>query len=75
MAPYHSVHDRIRFDPPARQAHLTAFHDVEPRVWLVQQTLLDPGEIDTWCVEVQVDLRSGEPAPEELLLRMRAVHD
>jgi hypothetical protein len=75
LRPYFAAYPRLRFDPAARQAHLTAFSDVEAGVWHVQQTLLDPDEIDTWCIEVEIDLRVGEPAPEEPLLRVLAIHD
>ena len=75
FAPYLAAHDHVRFDPPARQAHLTSFSDVEPRVWHVQQALLDPDEVDTWCVEAEVDLRTGEPEPGEPILRLLGIHD
>ncbi len=75
LAPYFAAHERVRFDPAARQAHLTSFNDVETGVWHVQQTLLDPAEVDTWCVEAAIDLRAGEPAPEEPVLRILGIHD
>ena len=75
LVPYFAAHERLRFDPAARQAHLTAFTDVATDVWHVQQALLDPDETDTWAIDVEVDLRGAEPPPEEPLIRLLAVHD
>ncbi len=75
MAPFFAEHKTLRFDPAARQAHLTRIEDVEPKVWRAQQALLDPTESDTWALHVRVDLRAGEPPKDAPLLRLEAIRD
>jgi len=63
-----------RFDPEARQAHHTVLTEVEPRVFSVQQALLDPDDENFWCIEGEIRLEE-EALPEGPLLRIRAIHD
>jgi superfamily II RNA helicase len=74
LAPFLAEHGRILFDPRARRAHHTVLHVVRPRLWRVQQVLLDPAGDDAWCLEGEIDLR-GELDPEAPLVRPLSVHD
>ena len=75
LAPYFAAHERLRFDPAARQAHLTSITEVEPGVWRAQQAILDPEEDDTWALHVSVDLRTDEPPADTPMLRLDAIRD
>ena len=73
LAPFLAAHGRILFDPRARRAHHTLLHVVRPRVWRVQQAILDPSGDDPWCLEGEIDLR-GELDPEAPLVRALSLH-
>lgn len=68
LAPYFEQHDRIVFEPRARTGDKTAIHERGPRLWDVQQTLVDPTDENTWSLQLEVDLRDG--VPEGPLLRL-----
>jgi hypothetical protein len=72
LAPFHDEHERILFDPGARQAHRTAIRQTAPRVWEVQQVLADPKGDDIWSVQGEIDL-TGETVPDHPLVRVREI--
>jgi len=72
LAPFHHEHERILFDPGARQAHRTAIRQTAPRVWEVQQVLADPKGDDIWSVQGEIDL-TGETVPDHPLVRVREI--
>jgi hypothetical protein len=72
LAPFHEEHERILFDPAARQAHRTAIRQTAPRVWEVQQVLADPEGDDIWSVQGEIDL-TGEISPDHPLVRVRGI--
>ena len=61
LAPFLAEHERIVFEPRARQAHLTVIKPTGPKQWDVSQVLCDPAGEDDWCLEGRVDLRTGVP--------------
>lgn len=59
MAAYWPDHGRIRLDPPARAAehtHLVEDDAEGPRIWIVEQTLVDPEDRNDWIIRFRVDL-------------------
>jgi superfamily II RNA helicase len=63
MEPYLAEHGAVTFDHRARLAHLTRVHELAPRLWSVQQTLVAPEGETLWMLETEVDLR--EPREDD----------
>ena len=68
---YHDGHEGICLDPNARNTrHTYVTPSEDNRSWRVQQMLVDPGELNDWVAEFEVDLAQsrtdGEPS---LMLR------
>jgi hypothetical protein len=57
MAPVLAEHGEIVFDHRARWSHLTRIAQSQPRLWIVQQTLVGKEGETSWMVEAEVDLR------------------
>jgi superfamily II RNA helicase len=55
-------HDRIRLDPEARAAKHTRISEESPRRWHLEQTLVDPGELNDWQLRFSVDLDACDTA-------------
>jgi hypothetical protein len=72
LKPYFAAHPAIDTTPRARAPHLTFFHEDEPRVWTVRQSLLDPTGESDFMLECVVDLR-GRTDPDEPLIDLRRV--
>ncbi len=58
FAPYFAQHKRVRFDPFARAAHHTRVHEQAPRLWRVEQSIVDEGDAGAWHIIGLVDLRA-----------------
>jgi superfamily II RNA helicase len=53
---YYEEHERIRLDPEARGIKHTHIDSEQPRSWKVNQTLVDPEELNDWMLTFTVDL-------------------
>lgn len=56
LGDYFSTHGRIRLDPEARAAKHTRILETTPRLWTLEQTLIDPEEWNDWSVRFRIDL-------------------
>ena len=72
LAPFLAEYGALRFDPGARQNHLTVFRRRAPRLFDVHQVLVDDREDNLWNVEGEIDLE-GEVDPGVPLVRIRAI--
>jgi superfamily II RNA helicase len=66
----------LRFNHAARLAQLTHVQEREPRIWVVQQTLVNDDGPTDWMVEAEVDLPRptvGSPVPDGPLLRVTRI--
>lgn len=72
LAPFFAEHERIVFDPRARQPGFTQLDRTSPTTWTVRQVLLDPEEDNNWMVEGEIDLEALESpdAPWVRLVRV-----
>jgi hypothetical protein len=65
---YRVDHERVRFDPEARNIRHT---HVDPsddrRTWRVQQVLVDPAAHNDWMAELGVDLAASREANQPVL--------
>ncbi len=52
---YFQDHERIRLDPEARSAKHTRLREETPRMWRIEQTLVDPDESNDWQLCFAVD--------------------
>jgi hypothetical protein len=75
LAPFLAEHGQLRFDPSARQPHLTRMESRGPRLWSVQQGLLEPAGTGLWAIEGEVSLPEDEPDPDQPLVRVLDIHD
>ena len=68
LADYRVDHERVRFDPEARNLRHT---HVDPsndrRTWRVQQVLVDPALPNDWMAELEVDLWASCQANQPVL--------
>jgi hypothetical protein len=65
--PYFDDHTAIRLDPPARnRAHTRIFRDPLDEAWRIEQTLVDPDELNDWMLR----FRWEPTAPENAALRL-----
>lgn len=64
---YHENHERIRLDPEARNRRFSILQKTEKQSWKLQQTLVDPDEINDWFVEFDVDLAASRKAEHAIL--------
>jgi hypothetical protein len=65
---YRVEHQRVRFDPEARNirhTHVTPSDD--HRRWRVQQVLVDPDEHNDWMAEFEVDVTASREADRPVL--------
>jgi hypothetical protein len=61
-------HERIRFDPEARNArHTHVDPSADRRTWRVQQVLVDPAPHNDWMAELEVDLAASREANQPVL--------
>ncbi|HUP22176.1 MAG TPA: DUF3516 domain-containing protein [Thermoanaerobaculia bacterium] len=60
LAPFFAEHTELDFSGRARGADLTRIDVVQPRVWRVRQTLVDPEGDNLWSLEGTIDLRRGK---------------
>jgi superfamily II RNA helicase len=67
LAPFYAEHERIVFDPRARQTDKTIITERAPRLYRVQQILVDETEDNQWYIEGEVDARAGIQRDEPLL--------
>ena len=51
-----SLHSDNRLDPEARAAKHNRLSDDHPRRWTVEQTLVDPEELNDWFLKLAIDL-------------------
>ena len=64
---YFQTHQRIRLDPEARAMKHTRISEESPRQWLVEQTLVDPDELNDWTLKFKVDLDQCDAAAAVVL--------
>jgi superfamily II RNA helicase len=72
MTQYGAEHDRLRLDPAARNlrhTHVTPAADRQH--WRIEQMLIDPGDMNDWCAEFDVDLALSRSAAEPVLILNR----
>ena len=70
---YYAEHQRIRLDPEARAAKHSRLSDEQARRWTVEQTLVDPEELNDWFLKLAIDLdRSDAEARPVLTLESLA---
>jgi hypothetical protein len=72
LAPFFAEHERIVFEPRARQAHWTTLRKLAPGRFDVAQVLVDPGDENLWCVEGEIAF-AGARLPDGPLLRLRRI--
>jgi len=72
LSPFLEEYERVRFDPAARQSHLTLFRKRGPRRWDVHQVLIDDRDDNLWNIEGEVNLEA-EVDPGLPLVRMRGI--
>jgi superfamily II RNA helicase len=72
LAAFFAEHERIVFEPRARQAHHTQLQRNGPRDYRVVQVLVDPEGANLWCLEGEI-LLDGEEIPDGPLLRLRRI--
>jgi hypothetical protein len=65
---YFQTHQHIRLDPEARSAKHTHLLEESPRRWIIEQTLIDPDEMNDWSVRVIVDLDGCDSAGKTVLM-------
>jgi len=72
---YFADHQRIRLDPEARATKHMRMSDDEPRRWVIDQTLVDPDELNDWVLKLVVDLdrSDAEERPVLTLAAMEAI--
>ncbi|HEY2734489.1 MAG TPA: DUF3516 domain-containing protein, partial [Polyangiales bacterium] len=59
LAPFYAEHERITFDQRARHTDKTIVTELAPRLYRVQQILVDEAEDNQWYVETEVDARAA----------------
>jgi superfamily II RNA helicase len=64
---YFDTHQRIRLDPEARSSKHTRILEESPRRWVIEQTLVDPDEMNDWSLEMIVDLDHCDSAGKTVL--------
>jgi hypothetical protein len=67
LAPFYAEHERIVFDQRARQSDKTIITERSPRLYRVQQILVDEAEDNQWYIEGEVDARVSIQRDEPLL--------
>jgi hypothetical protein len=72
LDPYFAEHERIVFEPHARQAHWTTLRERGPGRFDVAQVLVDPEDENLWCVEGEIAL-PGPRLPDGPLVRLRRI--
>jgi hypothetical protein len=72
LAPFLEEHERIVFEPRARQAHWTTLRSHGPRHYEVVQVLLDPRDENLWCVRGEIELQDAR-LPDAPLVRVRRI--
>jgi superfamily II RNA helicase len=65
---YFETHQRIRLDPEARAAKHTRINEEAPRRWLIEQTLVDPEELNDWSLKIRIDLDQCDSAGNAILV-------
>ena len=72
LAPFFAEHERIVFEPRARQANWTTLRSAGPRRYDVAQVLVDPDDENLWCVEGGIEL-PGARLPDGPLVHVRRI--
>jgi hypothetical protein len=71
LEPFYDMHERLVFDHRARLAELTFVKEIGPRIWQVQQTLVDPEEENLWAIEAEIHLTDPQAQDGPLLQLVR----
>ena len=64
---YYAEHQRICLDPEARAAKHSRLSDEQPRRWTVEQTLVDPEELNDWFLKLAIDLDRSDAEARPVL--------
>jgi hypothetical protein len=72
LAPFFTEHDRIVFEPRAREAHWTTLRSRAPRSYDVAQVLVDPDDENLWCVAGEIEIPDAR-LPDAPLVRVRRI--
>jgi superfamily II RNA helicase len=64
---YYAEHERIRLDPEARAAKHSRLSDEHPRRWTLEQTLVDPEELNDWLLKLHIDLDRSDTESRPVL--------
>jgi superfamily II RNA helicase len=57
--PYFDDHERIMLDPGARSSqhsHISENRENTPRIWTLEQVLVDPEDLNDWSLKFSIDL-------------------
>jgi len=65
---YLAGHERIRLDPEARATKHTRISEQSPRLWLCEQTLVDPEDLNDWTLRLSIDLDRCDSATGVVLV-------
>ncbi|WP_141325722.1 RNA helicase [Myxococcus sp. AB025B] len=57
MVPYHEEHKMVVLTPQARKPANTFLKETGPRLWEVQQRIMDPEGHGDWMIDCEIDLR------------------
>jgi superfamily II RNA helicase len=69
---YVAEHERLRFDPEARNLrHTHITQDEEQQKWAVEQMLVDPEMHNDWVAEFEVDLAASREADDPVVFLNR----
>jgi superfamily II RNA helicase len=69
---YLADHKRLCLDPNARNSrHTYIIRDIPATSWRIQQMLVDPGELNDWVAEFQVDLDKSRLTAQPALRLLR----
>ncbi len=76
MDAYLSAHERLRLDPEARNLrHTRVTESEDKRIWVIEQTLVDPEGVNDWVAVFHVDLPQSrrQIAPAIRFLQIRPI--
>jgi len=72
LAPFYEEHSAIELTPRARLTEHTFLRQVAPQQWEVQQTIIDPEQLDDWALMGVIDL-SAELDIDGPLVEIRSI--
>jgi hypothetical protein len=70
LGPYFAVHANILTTPVSRAPRNTVIQPLGPRLWDVQQRLLDPEGDEDWAIVGHVDLTEGVPVDDSPIVEL-----